>query len=204
MTVVDGLFFHPKGSKPTDVLSRLVEGTTNGRLDNPFAPAINDTASEIAKLNEQIERAEIRTKLLRAAKERAEEKLLAQAEAVEKYSETGEIDPILEPSVDRLAAAEVAKQDAEYKKEIEFAVPDQLVEAGWSQKGRIRVTEYEEIVVLRRSRKEYSERVEKVEERLSKAIQFSMLPFRTDGEHFHLLRERIAKRPQQPEGPPHD
>jgi len=104
-TAADGLFFHPDGISAGDVLKRMAEGTTNYHLDDPFMPAIDETEREVAKLKEQIFRAEERLFVLQQKKLRAEQRLEAQQAAKERFAETGEIAADLLPSVEGLAEA---------------------------------------------------------------------------------------------------
>ena len=71
--IVDGLFFHPEGSTPKHVLDRMLDGTTNPRLDDIFAPALNASLAEVRKLAEQVQDAEDRLAVLEGAKQRAVE-----------------------------------------------------------------------------------------------------------------------------------
>lgn len=205
-TGADGLLFHPEGTTGTDVLKRMVEGTTNYNLDDPFKPAIDEAEREVAKLEEQIFRAEQRLISLRHEKLRAQQRLAAQQAAQERFAETGELDPTLLPSVETLAKAELAKQRDEVKKaEAEkFALPAELSDAGWVE-DPIRVIDTEIIVTIRKRRTDPSEDVEQVEARIAKVVERAIQPFRVDDSHYRrVLRERIARRPQQPKGPPDD
>jgi hypothetical protein len=204
-TARDGLLYHPDGEKADDVLKRMAEGTTNYRLDDPFKPALDETKSKLERLADQIFDAEARVRMLKAEQRRVKERLEAQQEAITQYAETGEIDPVLVPSVERLAKAEVAKQDKKIRDELDFEVPDELVADGWSQKGPARVTEHEIIITIKKSRTDKTEYVEKAKKRIAKKVEQALLPYQTDDSHFRgILRERIATRPQQPKGPPDD
>ena len=101
--IADGLFFHPDGDRPAHVLNRMVDGTTNPRLDDVFAPALDATDRELEKLNEQIKRAKDRLRKLVIDKRHAIKLQEDQQKAVAKYAKTGEIDPILQPPVEHLA-----------------------------------------------------------------------------------------------------
>lgn len=82
-TGADGLFFHPDGMTAADVLKRMAEGVTNYNLDDPFKPAIDETADELARVKAQIERAEYRLITLKHEQARLERRLEAQQAAVE-------------------------------------------------------------------------------------------------------------------------
>lgn len=205
-TVADGLLFHPNGSSAADVLKRMANGTVNYNLDDPFIPAIEQGKRELAKLDEQIFRAEQRLIALRHEKARAEQRLEAQQAAKERFAETGEIDPALLPSVERLAESEAAKQREEIKKaEAEkFVLPTELKKAGWEE-GPIRVTDTEIIVTIRKCRRVAPVDVEQTKKRLAKTVETSMQPFRVEDSHYRsVLRYRVMARPQQPREPPDD
>lgn len=205
-TMPDGLFFHPNGSGAAAVLKRMAEGTTNYNLDDPFLPAMHETRQEISKLDAQIIRAEERLIRLRHEKARAENRLEEQNEAAAQFVETGEIDPALLPSVEPLAKEEAKEQREEIKKaEAEkFALPVELSESGWVD-DPVRVTDTEIIVTIRKRRADTPVDAEEVEGRIAKVVENAMQPFRADASRYRVvLRERVAKRPQQPKGPPDD
>lgn len=200
-TLADGLFFHPKGGTPDHILGRLVDGEANLRLDYPFAPAIDQTQQEIKKLDQQIENAEARVRLLKGTKDRAEARLEQQHVAEERYAETGEIDDVLLPSCDQLAKVKEAKQNAKIKDELDFTLPDELKAEGWHES--VRVTDREIIVTLKKTRTDNPSDVQVEAKKLVKKVKDAMRPFQTDDAHYRrVLRERIASRPQQPKGPP--
>ena len=87
--IADGLFFHPDGDRPAHVLNRMVDGTTNPRLDDVFAPALDATDRELEKLNEQIKRAKDRLRKLVIDKRHAIKLQEDQQKAVAKYAQTG-------------------------------------------------------------------------------------------------------------------
>ena len=204
-TVADGLFYHPDGVTSADVLKRLAEGTTNYNLDDPFKPAIDETEQELAKLEERIFRAEQRLITLRHEKIRAQQRLEAQSAAKARFVETGEIDEVLLPSVLSLAEAEVAEQRKKIKDAENFVLPEDLKSAGWKADKTIRVTDTEIIVTIRKRRTDTPVGVEQTEERIAKAVENAMQPYRVDASHYRrVLREHIARRPQQPKGPPDD
>ncbi len=201
-TLADGLFFHPKGGTPDHILGRLVDGEANVRLDYPFAPAIDQTQQEIKKLDQQIQNAEARVRLLKGTKDRAEARLEQQHVAEERYAETGEIDDVLLRSCDQLAKSKEAKQNAKIKGELDFTLPDELKDGGW-HKQSVRVNEREIIVTLRKTRTDNPPDVQVEAKKLVKKVKDAMRPFQTDDAHYRrVLRERIASRPQQPKGPP--
>lgn len=203
--VMDGLFGHPEGDDAAAVLKRMVQGTTNYRLDDPFKPAMDETHRELKRLEKQIHDAEWRLASLRNAQERARQRLADQEAAKARYAETGEIDPVLVPSAERLAEADVAAAKEAVKKQTDFQLPSELEEQGWHQKGPIRVTDHEIIVTISKARTEDVEPMEQVERRLAKAIAFALEPYRVDDAHFRrVLHERIAARLQQPREPPGD
>jgi len=197
--VTEGLFYHPGKDS---VLERMVDGTVNPRLDDPFGPAIVEAAVERDRIKEQIRTAERRLLVLQGELKRAEAKLVAQAEARDHYAETGEIDPILVPSCEALAKAEIAEQDKKAKEDIAFNMPTELADDGWSKKS-IRVTEDEIIVTIRKVRTDTRTTVEDEAEAMAEKVKIAMMPFQVDDAHYRrVLRDRIAARPQQPKGPP--
>ncbi|MDC0739402.1 hypothetical protein N6L24_14025 [Cognatishimia sp. SS12] len=205
-TVADGLLFHPDGSTGADVLKRMVEGTTNYNLDDPFKPAIDETEQEVAKLDEQIFCAEQRLIALRHEKVRAQQRLEQQQTAKERFAETGEIDEALLPCTEVLAKAEAAQQREEIKEAeaAKFLLPVELRDAGWID-DPVRVTETEVIITIRKRRTDEPVDVEQTEKRIAKVVENAMQPFRVNDSHYRcVLRERIARRPQQPKGPPDD
>jgi DNA-binding transcriptional regulator PaaX len=203
--VRDGLFHHPEGATAQAILKRMAEGTTSYHFDDPFKPAIDATDDEIARIEKRIFDAEWRIVALKEELKRAQQKRADQEAALIKFAETGEIDPVIMPPVDALARSEVAKADAEIRGKLDFKLPDALTEQGWVQKGKPRVTEHEILITISKSRTDDTEYVEKVEERLAKAVSVALQPFAVDGSRFRkALRERIAARPQQPREPPDD
>jgi len=79
-----------------------------------------------------------------------------------------------------------------------------LKDAGWTD-DPIRVTETEVIVTIRRRRTDEPVDVEKTKKRIAKVVENAMQPFCVDDSHYRrVVRERIARRPQQPKGPPDD
>lgn len=203
-TVVDGLFYHPEGDEPADVLKRLVEGTTNPRLDDPFEPALDETRMEMKRLREQLWNAKARVAILEHEQIRVQKRLEAQYKAKAHYAETGEIDPILVPSCEALAKVEVAAQDKKVKEDIGFELPTELEENGWLKKS-VRVTEHEILVTIRKIRTDTHTNIEDKAEAIAEKIKIAMKPFQVDGAHYRrVLRDRIASRPQQPKGPPDD
>ena len=206
-TAADGLFFHPDGASAGDVLKRMAAGTTNYNLDDPFLPAIAETIQALEKLEGQIIRAEERLIRLRHAKIQAEKRLSEQQAAAERFAKSGEIDTTLMPSVEALAEAEAKKQREEIKKAEanEFVLSDDLKEAGWKADKTIRVTDTEIIVTIRRKRTDTPVDVEQVKKRIAKVVDNAMQPYRVNDSHYRrVLREHIARRPQQPKGPPDD
>jgi hypothetical protein len=199
--IAEGLFYHPRGN---NVLDRLVDGTVNPRLDNPFAPALDEAQAERDRVNEQVRRAGERLRLLRNELKRAEAKLEAQEKAQAHYAETGEIDPILVPSCEALAMAEVAAQDKKVKEDIGFELPTELLEGGWLKKS-VRVTEHEILVTIRKIRTDTHTNIEDKAEAIAEKVKIAMMPFQVDDARYRrVLRDRIASRPQQPKGPPDD
>lgn len=201
--VSEGLFFHPDGSEPSDVLNRMLDGTVNPRLDSPFAPAFAETREARERIVDQISRTEGRLAMLRGMLARMDERLAAQEAAEVTFAETGEIDPILVPSCVTIAKAEVDKQAHKVKDETAFVLPDELVKAGWSQKS-VHVTDNDIIVTIRKTRTDAPVTVEETAKAVVEKIKIAMQPFQVDGAHFRVLRDRIATRPQQPKGPPDD
>lgn len=200
--VSEGLFFHPKGSAPADVLNRILDGTVNPRLDSPFAPAFAETREARERIMQQIQRTETRLAVLRGMLQRMDERAEAQKAATDLYAETGEIDPILLPSCESLAKAEVAEQAQKVKEETDFVMPDDLAKDGWAKKS-VRVTDDEIIVTIRKIRTDKPVTVEAKAKAIVEKIKIAMQPFQVDGAHYRrVLRDRIATRPQQPKGPP--
>jgi len=199
--VSEGLFFHPDGSEPSDVLNRMLDGTVNPRLDSPFAPAFAETREARERIVEQISRTEDRLAMLRGMLARMDDRLAAQEAAEATFAETGEIDPILVPSCVTIAKAEVDKQAHKVKDETAFVLPDELVKAGWSQKS-VHVTDNDIIVTIRKTRTDAPVTVEETAKAVVEKFKIAMQPFQVDGAHFRVLRDRIATRPQQPKGPP--
>lgn len=200
--VSEGLFFHPKGDDAGSVLNRMLDGTVNPRLDDPFWPAVLETREARKRIVQQIQRAEGRLNVLRGMLKRMDEQVQAQEAAPELYAETGEIDPILLPSCAELAKAEVAEQAKEVKNDTAFVMPDELVKDGWARKS-VRVTDHEIIVTIRKIRTDKPVTVEAKAKAIVEKIKIAMQPFQVDGAHYRrVLRDRIATRPQQPKGPP--
>lgn len=203
--VMDGLFAHPEGDDAAAVLKRMVDGTTNYRLDDPFKPALDETHRELKRLEKQIHDAEWRLISLKNERDRAKQRLAEQEAARARYVETGEIDPILVPSPKSIAEAHVAAAKEAVRKQTDFALPPELEEQGWHRKGPIRVTEHEIIVTISKPRTDGAEQVEVVEQRIAESIAFALEPYRISDAHFRrVLRERISARPQQPREPPDD
>jgi len=197
--VEEGLFYHPGKDS---VLERMVEGTVNPRLDDPFAPAMAEATAERDRVRQQIARTEERLSLLRNELERAEAKLEAQIEAQTHFAETGEIDPILVPSCEALAKAEITKQAEKAKEDLAFNMPEELEKGGWIKKS-IRITDDEILVTIRKVRKDTRTTVEDEAEAMTEKVKTAMMPYQTDDAHLRrVLRDRIAARPQQPKGPP--
>ncbi|WP_432448916.1 hypothetical protein [Aliiroseovarius marinus] len=87
----------------------------------------------------------------------------------------------------------------------EFALSDNLKEAGWRADKTVRVTDTEIIVTIRKKRTDTPVDVEQVKKRIAKVVENAMQPYRVDDSHYRgVLRERIARRPQQTKGPPDD
>lgn len=204
-TVQDGLFYHPDGVTAEAILKRMADGTTNYRLDNPFKPAIDATADEIARIERKVRDAEARVVALKNELARAQQRRADQDAALVRFADTGEIDPILTPPVDSLARAEVAKADAAIRDGVDFKMPAELEAQGWIQNGPPRVTEHEILITIKKTRTDNTEYVEQVEERIEKAVGIALQPFTLDGSRYRTgLRDRIATRPQQPREPPDD
>lgn len=204
-TEADGLFYHPDGATAAAVLKRMAESTTNYNLDDPFEPAIDESERELAKLEERIFRAEQRLITLRHEKVRAQQRLEEQRAAKKRFVETGEIDEVLVPSVLALAEAEAAEQRKKIRDAEKFVLPQDLKKAGWEADKTIRVTDTEIIVTIRKRRADTPVDVELAKERIAKTVEDSMQPYRVeDSRYRRVLREHIARRPQQPKGPPDD
>ena len=200
--VSEGLFFHPKGSEPADVLNRMLDGTVNPRLDRPFDPAFAETREALERIVDQISRAVGRVAMLRGMLARMDERLAAQEAATAVYAETGEIDPILAPTCESVAKGEVAEHLQKVKDETAFAMPDELAKAGWLKKS-VHVTDNEIVVTIRKLRTDKPVTIEETAKAIVEKIKIAMQPFQVDGAHFRrVLRDRIAIRPQQPKGPP--
>lgn len=200
--VSEGLFYHPKGSAPADVLNRILDGTVNLRLDDPFWPAFAETCEARERIMQQIQRTETRLAVLRGMLKRMDDRVEAQEAATDRYAETGEIDPILLPSCEELAKAEVDKQAQKVKDETAFVMPDELAKDGWARKS-VRMTDHEIIVTIRKIRTDKPVTVEAKAKAIVEKIKIAMQPFQVDGAHYRrVLRDRIATRPQQPKGPP--
>lgn len=149
--------------------------------------------------------AEARVVALKNELERAQQRRADQYDALVRFADTGEIDPILTPPVESLARAEVAKADAAIRDEIDFDLPAELEAQGWIQKGPPRVTEHEILITIKKTRTDNTKYVDQVEERIEKAVGIALQPFRVDGSHYRcFLRDRINTRPQQPREPPDD
>lgn len=204
--LADGLLFHPGGTTASDVLQRMVDGTTNYSLDDPFKPAIDETLDELEDVKRKIRETKARLAGLENAEKRLEARFDEQLTAKNRFAETGDIDPVLLPSVEALAKAEAAEQrhkikEAEAEK---FVLPTELKDEGWTE-DPIRVTDEEIIVTIRKRRTDTPVDVEQTEERIAKVVENAMQPYRVDDSHYRrVLNERIAKRPQQPKGPPDD
>lgn len=203
--VMVGLFAHPDGDDAAAVLKRMVDGTTNYRLDDPFKAALDETHRELKRLEKQIRDAEWRLISLKHERERAMQRLAEQEAAKTRYAETGEIDPVLVPSPKSIAEADVAAAREAVRKQTDFALPPVLEEQGWNRKGPVRVTEHEIIVTISKPRTDGADQVEVVERRVAESIAFALESYRTSDAHFRrVLRERISARPQQPREPPDD
>lgn len=205
MTLVkDGLFYHPDGGAGPDVLARMVDGTTNYRLDNPFKPAFDETRTELDRLERQIFNTKQRLISLEHEQQRLIRLAQEQEAAVARHAETGEIDPILVPSVDKIAAKRLAKQKEQVKAELEFQLPEGLVGDGWSQK-TVQVTDTEVLVTISKPRADNPTHFDDEVEAVAKAVELAMQPFETDGAHFYRFKQRrVATTPQQSSGPPDD
>lgn len=205
-TLADGLLFHPSGTTASDVLKRMADGTTNYNLDDPFKPAIDETLDELEDVRRRIRETKARLAGLENAEKRLEARFDEQQAAKDRFAETGDIDPVLLPSVDALAKAEAAEQRHEIKKaeSEKFVLPAELKDEGWTE-DPIRVTDTEIIVTIRKRRSDTPVDVEQTEERIAKVVENAMQPYRVDDSHYRrVLREHIARRPQQPKGPPDD
>ena len=200
--VEEGLFFHPKGEGAEGILKRMLDGTVNPRLDDPFYPAIHETRQERERLVAQIERAESRLNILRGMLKRLDEKSEAQQAAIDHYAETGEIDPVLVPSCESVAMAEVAEERQKVKAETAFVMPPELETAGWHRKS-VHVTENEIVVTIYKVRTDNNVPVAAKAKAVVEKVKKAMQPFQVDGAHLRrVLLDRIATRPQQPKGPP--
>jgi len=159
----------------------------------------------LAKLEERIFRAEQRLIMLRHEKARAQQRIEEQRAAKKRFVETGEIDEVLVPSVLALAEAEASEQRKEIRDAEKFVLPEDLKNAGWEADKTIRVTDTEIIVTVRKQRTDTPVDVEQTEERIAKVVEIAMQPYRADDSHYRrVVREHIARRPQQPKGPPDD
>lgn len=202
--IEDGLFFHPKGEKAADILKRMLDGTVNPRLDDPFLPAVEETREEGKRLKKQIQRAEQRLNQLRGMLKSLDEKAAAQQAAIEHYAETGEIDPVLVPTCEEVAKSEAAEEAQKVKEETAFVMPPELETDGWHRKS-VHVTEREIIVTICKRRPHNTATVEDKAKAVVEKVKIAMQPFQVDGAHFRrVLHDRIATRPQQPKGPPDD
>ncbi|ETA53860.1 hypothetical protein [Ponticoccus alexandrii] len=205
--LTDGLLFHPGGTTAADVLNRMADGTTNYNLDDPFKPALDETLDELDDVRRKIQETRARLAGLESAEDRLTARYKEQQAAKDRFAETGEIDPVLLPSVEALAEAEEAKQREEIKsaEAEEFVLSDDLKEAGWKADKTLRVTDTEIIVTIRKKRTDAPVDVEGVKKRIAKVVENAMQPFCVDDSRYRrVLRERIARRPQQPKGPPDD
>ncbi len=201
--VSEGLFFHPNGSEPSDVLGRMIDGTVNPRFDSPFAPAFEETREARGRIVDQISRTEGRLAMLRGMLARMDDRLAAQEAAVTAYAESGEIDPILVPTCETVAKAEIAEQAQKVKDETDFVMPPELETAGWHRKS-VHVTDNAIVVTIYKVRTDAPVTVEAKAKAVVEKVKIAMQPFQVDGAHFRVLRDRIATRPQQPKGPPDD
>ncbi|MCD1624665.1 hypothetical protein K7H22_01495 [Seohaeicola saemankumensis] len=199
----DGLFFHPDGMTAMDMLKRLADGSSHHGFDNPFAPALAETDEKIARLKQQIRDAEQRVALLNSELERAQQRRADQQEALARFVETGEVDPILVPDCAKLAEDEAAKQRAAIKEQVQFTLPKELEADGWSQKGDVQVTDSEIIVTIRKPRTDLPINVDLEASKIVAKVKEAVKPFSEEGSVYRFaLRERIAARPQQPREPP--
>lgn len=202
--VEEGLFFHPGGNGAEVILKRMLDGTVNPRLDDPFLPAIHETREARERLVKQIQNAESRLNLLRGMLKRLDEKVEAQQAAIDHYAETGEIDPILVLTCESVAKAESATEAQKGKDETSFVMPPELETAGWHRKS-VHVTENEIVVTIYKVRTDNNVPVAAKAKAVVEKVKYAMQPFQVDGAHFRrVLRDRIATRPQQPKGPPDD
>lgn len=202
--VEEGLFFHPKGDGAEGILKRMLDGTVNPRLDDPFYPAIHETREARERLVKQIQNAESRLNLLRGMLKRLDENAEAQQAAIDRYAETGEIDPILVPTCESVAKVEVAEEAQKVKDETAFVMPPELETAGWHRKS-VHVTQNEIVVTIYKVRTDKNAPVEAKAKAVAEKVKIAMQPFQVDGAHYRrVLRDRIATRPQQPKGPPDD
>ena len=135
----EGLFYHPAGTSPEDVLRRFADGSFNPRLDNPFLPKLAAMAQQMQavterRLNLEAQQREIPRKLADCARDTAD--LIAEfAELkahIQRFEETGEIADVLTD-----AAQVIAEQSAEHRSKTISAVETELkvltkgAMAGW-------------------------------------------------------------------------
>jgi len=109
----DGFFYNPYGMAPAEQVRRLIVGEHNLAFDDLFSITVSEVADEIKdvestrkKLLQQL--STLRKKLLRLRAQRDEIK-----QAVQTFAETGEIDPVLIPACQAMAAREQAALRAE-------------------------------------------------------------------------------------------
>lgn len=139
MQLNEGLFYHPAGTSPEDVLRRLADGSFNPRLDNPFLPKLAEMARQMQvvterRLNLEAQQREIPLKLADCARDAAD--LIAEfAELkaqMQRFEETGEIADVLTD-----AKQVIAEQSAEHRSKTIAAVETELEDltngamAGW-------------------------------------------------------------------------
>lgn len=177
----DGFFYHPQGTKPESIVSRIASGQLNPHLDDIFTVTLDETLKQTDKVFERRQRLisrkdEIEQELATLADEERElvRRYADQREAITRYQETGEINEILIPSCETLEKAEAkAERDAE----IEAVSSELAVPKDW-EVDRRRVDDNYVYVTLKRKRENVSDGrpVDRVSKKVQKVIELFRSP----------------------------
>lgn len=195
----EGLFYHPAGTSPEEVLRRLADGSFNPRLDNPFLPKLAEMARQmqaVTKRRENLEaqQREIPRKLADCARDAADliDEFAELQAQMQRFEETGEIADVTD--ADRV----IAEQEAQHRHKTIAAVETVLEDltegamAGWEVESKSARGKYV-FVTFKRLASDFNAEPAPVPESIKEAVKAAVESYRGVREFAFRIRADLRK-----------
>ena len=196
----DGIFAHQEGATPRHVVERLLDGRVNPRLDNPFAMTFEELKDRIAKAKKQKFDAEHRVRALANEITRLEQQQRDLVEALQRFVETGEIDPSLIPECDHVVAEQASERNGIACKAARAVIEDKVKAEGW-QVERTHADDQFVYVTIKRRREEFDTVEEPQKERIVARVRDAIESRKDAFRQFLAPMRRASTAPVNPAAP---